>query len=397
MHSLFPVISSAILVVLLGLVNLLLMWRANRIWWNNPAIRRWSMLLPLLGLVFVAIWGFAEWNQLRWLAFPAMFLAGIVFVTESALLLSLPISGLIHFVNWLWDRLVRHKSGTDETVDTQRRRLLKSAAAAVPAATVALAIGGKISAFADIRVFLRPLAIPHLPDHLAGLRILQISDLHLRSYVNLDSIPPLIEAARPFAPDLVLLTGDIADDYRQLPDALRLIAELSPRLGCYATLGNHEYYRGAAEAISIYNRGPIPLFINEGTRLQVGGGSLFLGGIDDPHTMRDLPPDFFDSCLKTTLRTRSAGDFTVIMSHRPGVLDAAPDYGVGLSLAGHTHGGQMGFMGQSVFEPLMPDVYLWGEYRRQRSVLYTTCGAGHWFPFRLGCPAEAPVLELTQA
>jgi hypothetical protein len=82
------------------------------------------------------------------------------------------------------------------------------------------------------------------------------------------------------------------------------------------------------------------------------------------------------------------------MSHRPDVFPYAADLGVQLTLSGHTHGGQIGFDGRSVLEGVFPHSFLWGEYAIKASRLYTTCGAGHWFPFRLGCPAEAPLITL---
>jgi uncharacterized protein len=63
---------------------------------------------------------------------------------------------------------------------------------------------------------------------------------------------------------------------------------------------------------------------------------------------------------------------------------------------GHTHGGQIGLFGRSAFEALAPELHLWGTYARGESRLYTTSGFGHWFPFRLGCPTEAPILELVR-
>lgn len=68
-----------------------------------------------------------------------------------------------------------------------------------------------------------------------------------------------------------------------------------------------------------------------------------------------------------------------------------------LTLAGHAHGGQIGFNGHSAFERIWPDQYLWGPYSVGRSRLYTTSGFGHWFPFRVNCPTEAPLIELARA
>ena len=104
--------------------------------------------------------------------------------------------------------------------------------------------------------------------------------------------------------------------------------------------------------------------------------------------------EFFQKTIDETLTPVATGDTVVLMSHRPDAFDYAASKDVHLTLAGHTHGGQIGFMGRSVFETYSSGNYLWGEYTLGNSRLYTSAGAGHWFPFRLGCPTEAPVIEL---
>ena len=87
----------------------------------------------------------------------------------------------------------------------------------------------------------------------------------------------------------------------------------------------------------------------------------------------------------------------MLLCHRPEGFVPASACGVHLTLAGHTHGGQIGFNGKSAFEPIWRDKYLWGRYSRGESHLYTTSGFGHWFPFRLMCPTEVPILELASS
>ena len=110
-----------------------------------------------------------------------------------------------------------------------------------------------------------------------------------------------------------------------------------------------------------------------------------------------MDKEFFNGCLDKTLVSRQEGDTVIVMSHRPSAFDFTAPRNVSLTLAGHTHGGQVGFMGRSILESSFPESYLWGHYRSGSSHLYTTSGMGHWFPFRLGCPPEAPVIELTRA
>ena len=89
--------------------------------------------------------------------------------------------------------------------------------------------------------------------------------------------------------------------------------------------------------------------------------------------------------------------FSILMSHRSQALDYASPLGIDLVLAGHTHGFQLGLGGRSLFDSLLPDRYIWGQYNQGQSQLYTTCGVGHWLPFRFGCPPEAPLIVLHKA
>lgn len=394
--SFFPVIFAAVAILILGMINLLLLRFLNKVWWKNRTIRRGSYLLGIVGLVCIGVWGIAEYNGWKWVGLPFVLTVGLIFVFQVALLLSLPISGILHAINSLWDRFVKHRPPHKEKVDETRRRLIQSAAAAVPIAALALGAGGKVAAFTPAVVEKKPIKINNLPPSLVGLKILHLSDLHLRTYVTLDDLEPLLERVREYSPDLVLVTGDTADDLSQLPDAIRMIDQLKPRYGCFASLGNHEYFRGVKEARRIFDAGPIPLFVNQGTHIKVGDNSLLVAAIDDPRSMSQIDENFFPRTIETATKDRTQDDFVILMSHRPHAFDEATKRQIPLTLAGHTHGGQIGLFGRSIFEPMAPEAYLWGEYRKENSVLYTTSGAGHWFPFRLGCPTEALILELAR-
>ncbi len=386
----------SIITLIIGLLQILLLWGFNRDWWRKKLIRWTSLLLPVVTLVAMGLWGLGEYYQNQWFSRPGMLLTALAFVLQFALLLSLPISGVFHLINRFVDYVFRHRK-TDTAIDSNRRIILKGIAAAVPLAAVSAAGAGFTRSFGSVNVFTKEIAIPDLPPDLQGYRILHLSDLHLRHYTTVDDLAEVLERAREFKPNLVLVTGDVADDLSQLPDALKLIEQFKAPDGQFATLGNHEYFRGVDQVRSIFDRSAVPLFIDQGTHLKVGNTSVFIGGIDDPRRMGAKETTFFQRTIDTTLGDSQNGAFKILMSHRPDAFDHAADRGISLTLAGHTHGGQIGFMGRSVFDSYWEDRYLWGEYRRGNSVLYTSSGVGHWFPFRLGCPPEAPVIELRRA
>lgn len=388
-------IFSSSIVLIFGLVEVVLLRLLHRDWWQKRWIR-WSAIgLPVVGVGGVGLWLIGEYNSLYWLVYPGAIASVIAFVLEVCLMLSLPFSGLLAWFHRIAERRAKRRSEKNpDVVDQRRRVLLKATAAALPVATLSLGVSGVGRSMGSAMVYLRPMKFDNLPPDLDGLRILHISDLHLRHYIKLPHLEEILLDAEPFQPDLVLLTGDIADDLTMLGDALSMTDQLGARLGAYASLGNHEYFRGVTTVRRIADRSPVPLLVDTGLMLPVEGNNLYLGAIDDPRRMRDVDNDFFRHTIDRAMQNHVGNSFSLLMSHRPDALDAASEAGVNLTLAGHTHGGQMGVLGRSVFEPMWPERYLWGPYTRGKSRLHTSSGAGHWFPFRLGCPPEAPVIEL---
>ena len=269
--------------------------------------------------------------------------------------------------------------------------ITRRAALALPLSAGATAAFGFAQGVAPAE--LRPLPFRRTALHpdLVGLRILQLSDLHLGSGLDSRDLRRMVRAAREAKPDVVVLTGDVADKLEALTDGLPILEELAPRHGIYAVLGNHEYMSGVLdEMLDAYRASSVRLLVNESVVVRVGGARLAILGIDDPFGKHER--DFFHTRVAACAGPRA--DFSLLLSHRPEALAAAADAGIDLTLSGHTHGGQIGVLGRSLAEHLGIARLMWGFYRRGSSTLYTSAGAGDWFPFRLGCPREAPLFEL---
>lgn len=278
-----------------------------------------------------------------------------------------------------------------------RRRLIELATSAVPVAALASSGSGVVMASQPQAMPVIEMYYDDLPPELEGLKILHISDVHLGMFISVADVAAAVARAEAFKPDLVLLTGDVADDLKLLRPALDEVVKLKPRLGTYAAIGNHEYFRGFEEALRIYDRSPVPLLLEKHTVIPVGNARLSLSGVNDPVHLRGSHVDFMNRTFDATLNSAPSDAFQLVMSHRPEGFVTASARGVHLTLSGHTHGGQMGRRGRSVFEPLSPEGFLWGPYQRGKSRLYTSSGFGHWMPVRVGCPAEAPIIVLRKS
>jgi uncharacterized protein len=387
------VISASIVFFVIGGVNILLFWFLHPAWWQRKILRYPVVLMPFLASGSAILWAVAFLKHWTLALFWGMNLAPTLFILESALLVTLPISSIIHSIIRVIDKLRRKKGD----FSPGRRRFIKGAAAVFPVTAMAGGMTGVIDSYSDISVPIIKIPIPDLPGPLFGLRIAHLSDLHLGYYIYLRDLQKAIDKIREQRPDLVLLTGDISDDLSQLPQVLEMVDSLEPRFGTYACVGNHEYYRGIEEVMSIFQKAPFPMLINRHVNLNIGGVPVYLGGADDPRYLRQDYSKFLQTTIDHTMGAASPESFKILMCHRPEGLNHAATRRIDLVLAGHTHGGQVGFAGRSAFETLFPEKYLWGLYQKGSSTLYTSGGMGHWFPFRLGIPTEAPILILEKA
>jgi predicted MPP superfamily phosphohydrolase len=127
--------------------------------------------------------------------------------------------------------------------------------------------------------------------------------------------------------------------------------------------------------------------------LRVGSAKLQIFGVDDP--IRHGPTaNYYRDALTRLAATAEPDAFRLLLCHRPQGFASARELGFHLTLAGHTHGGQLGLLGKSAFEVILGHRHQWGLYRENERVLYTSSGFGHWFPFRLHCPTELPIITL---
>lgn len=374
---------------------------------KTRSARRALLLAYLVLLGFHGAWAYGARVSFAWSYWGAT-AACVALVLTAMVVGSLPIAALVRGMGLLAFRFfASRKAKVGSPLDdgpapvespplVSRRTVLGGITASVPLAAIAAGAQGFATADDPPGTPRRALTFAGLPQELAGLQILHLTDLHLgvgRSVKDLEALFLRLEAAK-VRPDMIVLTGDIAEHVDELMPALQMIAAVKPTLGAFACLGNHEYLNGVRQFRNVFDRGPVPLLVDQGVRVRSRGRSLYVAGVDDPIFVRAPIAGKLAKSVDHALRDLGTDDFAVLLSHRPEGFDAASRHGVPLTLSGHTHGGQIAFNGKSVFEPLWPDAKLWGAYGRGTSRLYTSSGFGHWFPFRLGCPTEAPLVVL---
>ena len=141
----------------------------------------------------------------------------------------------------------------------------------------------------------------------------------------------------------------------------------------------------------------IPLLLNESASVRVRGHDMQLLGIKwgGVGTRRAAQ---WDVHLDATLPQLHRGDgvFPILLAHHPHAFDRAADAGIPLTLAGHTHGGQLMLTDHIGPGPLMFK-YWSGLYRRGSSALVVSNGVGNWFPLRINAPAEILHITLRRA
>ena len=402
MNSLRPVLFAAVgFVALFGLIVISLR-RGLPHWWRSRAVR-WALAF-LVGstVIGLSIWLGGSVARYRGVSAVGIHSLWILLAFILPLTFALVVAGVFWRVASF--ALLRKPATAEATTarsKISRRAVVQWGTAAIPATALAASTSGLVSARSEPTLSTLPMRFAKLPPDLEGLRILQLTDLHLGPYRKVSDLEWVLAQATRTKPDLIVFTGDIADDLAMLGPALRLAAEQKPRLGVFASVGNHEYFRSITQVRRIVDASPVALLLDHGASIPVGSSTLYIAGADDPaRSGGGFGGDvdgFLTRSVDRALDGAPSDAFHLMLSHRPDGFVASSARGVDLTLSGHTHGGQVGLFGRSAFEPIWPGKYLRGEYVRGGSRLYTSAGFGHWFPFRLNCAPEAPTIVLARA
>jgi predicted MPP superfamily phosphohydrolase len=269
----------------------------------------------------------------------------------------LAVTGVLAVYGLLWQ--VRRQFNAE--VNPVRRRMINAAGNALMAGPFVVIGYGALIQRTDFHV--REIDVPMrgLPDDLDGLRLLQISDIHLSPFLSEAELARAIDAALDLRPHVALITGDLISSRGDPLDAcIRQLARVKADAGVFGCMGNHERYVGVESYTALAaGRVGIQFLRSEARQLRFGNAVLNLAGVD----YQSLAGK--QLYLKGAERLVVPGAFNVLLSHNPDVFPVAARQGYNLLLAGHTHGGQVTveILDQSINPARFLTPYVYGLYR----------------------------------
>jgi predicted MPP superfamily phosphohydrolase len=332
----------------------------------------------------VALWLLASgfWSipqiALHFPRFVVTWVRGIALVLGACLCALVPVA-------WLWRNV--------PPFDPKRRRALhavRTATLAAPPVVAAFAILRRN----DLRLHQVTIPVSGLSRDLDGLRLVQLSDIHLSPFLSEAELDRAVGMANETRAHLALVTGDLISGPRDPIDrCIERLRRLKTDAGVIGCMGNHEHYAYVDKFTQEHAARFGMLFLRQQAKqFRFGNTNVNFAGVDYQR--------FYRPYLEKAKPLLAPGMVNVLLSHNPDVLKTAAEQGWDLTIAGHTHGGQVNF------EILSTDInvarfytpYIYGLYKEGRSSLFVTRGIGTvGVPARFGAPPEIALLTLRRA
>ncbi len=351
--------------------------------------KRWRKGLGAVGLLvylFLLVFNLFTWNTesnkgsgltLRAALLEAplwLWLVGSFFGFLIAILLG-TIDHVARAMSWAFKKFITTRPNLQSP---GRRRFLGQTAIALSAAPFVAGSYGLFYGRLNLETAHQRIRLGRLPKAFEGFRIVQLSDLHISPFMSAEEIRRYVAIANQLKGDLVVLTAPF---------------------GVFGCLGNHEIYTETQDSITrLFAAEGIHILRTACMPLQTGHEVLNLIGVDfqGNHDGPDWPQSAY---LRGVERLMMPDTANILLSHNPNSFDRAAELGIDLTLAGHTHGGQLSL--ESLHRGLclsrFETPYVSGWYEKTGSQIYVNRGIGTiGFPIRLGARPEITVFELTR-
>ncbi len=230
------------------------------------------------------------------------------------------------------------------------------------------------------------IASPLWPAEFDGLRIGHISDFHVGELHPVDQCLEAVECLAANEPDLVACTGDVVDlDTTYAGPIVAALGRIKAPLGKFLVLGNHDELHDPETLTGMALESGLTALSNEAVEINHNGAQLVVAGIE-----------WATSAVKcASYVDRACGQLAhLLLSHNPKAFLRATDLGIAVTLAGHTHGGQVALKNRPNANLAISQRRSAGLFQSNGSALYVTTGIGAWFPLRVNCPAEIAIITV---
>lgn len=405
-------LTSVILLLIVGLIewgayrNVQRVWGGSSRWnWIKWSWRSVTLIQVVWTIIYFVRWPFWREFKPEWLLLTHAVLISLL-IPKLFLSSIEAIEGMRFGFQWLF-------TSSEHKANVPRRTFISIAGQASAGLLLGAFAHGMTFGRRGYHVRRYDVPMSNLPKALDGVRIVQISDAHLGSFLNqFDTVEPGLKMVRELNPDLLCFTGDLVNDHSDEAEPwISRFRELEGRFGKFSILGNHDYADYArrtdeeretirSRTKAIHGEMGFDLLLNEHRVVEINGEQLLLLGVENWGRGFRQSGDL-DAARNGTLSELP----TVLLSHDPThweekvMGDKAP---VELTLSGHTHGMQMGLEIPSLGIKLSPSrlrYKRWGGlYTEGGQHLHVNRGFGVLgFPGRIGMPPEITELTLRKA
>jgi predicted MPP superfamily phosphohydrolase len=324
----------------------------------------------------------------------------LVIFPYAILMVASALSGTFLFVVWCVRSVL---SWLMPRFDQGKRKFLACSGRAAAGASLGALAFSTYHENKAIEISRLQLSYSGLHPDLSGFRLVQITDIHAGPLISFETLGKVVSAANALKPDLIVLTGDYVNhNPAYVRGCLALLNELKAPAGVFGVYGNHDYYTGISTMKAGFSKTRISI-LSDNCHAAKGLEGLFnIIGAEDPVSGWATDAKFRD--LGRLSQLIAPDQFNLLLSHRPGIFRTSQHWKVALTLAGHTHGGQvilpgLGERGFSLAGFFV--TYTHGLYESQMNPeqrMYVSRGIGTIIaPVRLFCKPEIVEITLRKA
>lgn len=231
------------------------------------------------------------------------------------------------------------------------------------------------------------LKLDSFDNSLSGVKIIQLSDLHITKKVKVEYLRELVDKINSYNADMVLFSGDIIQTKAtHIQEQLSVFKNLNAH--SYFVSGNHDIFFGLDELKEIMSKNSVICLDNDIVNVKIRDKELQIVGLSDRYSfIRGIKREVSELFSKL-----DATKETILLTHQPKDIEYIKEYRIDLQLSGHTHKGQI-FPFSLLVKLVQP--YFYGLYKKNNTLLYVTSGFGYWgLNVRYKAKSEIPVFTI---